>query len=110
MTPNPLVDQIVVISTYATITIPANQVFQLVTSTNYPAGPFYYNILNSGSGDLFIAATTDAAVGPANAETLPAGYADNGIFVGEGFSGLLAFTQITPVTISVRVAPITGNW
>lgn len=101
-------DVTVVLTTYNTVTVPAGTVCQLVTSMNLPAGPFYYNILNMGPGSVYIAYGEPVAAGAPNVETLPANYADNGIFVGEGSAGIYVLGDASGATLSIRVAQSIG--
>lgn len=96
------------LATYNTIAIPAGETYQLVTSENPPAGPFYYNILNLGPGAVSFSDEAGAAY--ADTETLPANFADNGIFIGDGTVGLFVTADASGATISVRVALSIGAW
>lgn len=105
------VDMVLALTTYNTITIPAGQVYQLVTSAGPPAGPFYYNVLNLGPAQIYIAAGRDPVEGAADVETLPANWADNAIFVSEGTVGLSILAgAAASATITVRVAQSIGVW
>jgi hypothetical protein len=94
--------------TYNTIAIPAGETYQLVTSENPPAGPFYFNVLNLGPGAVYLSDQPGAAF--ADSETLPANFADNGIFISQGTTGLYVTADVSGATISVRVALSVGVW
>ena len=103
----PRADQVVSVLTFATLTIPAGQVFQIVTtetSSFLGPGPVYFNVLNLGPGPVYIRDSEDPAAGDQNSETLPALAADNGIFVPDAPAGLRILAGSGGATVTVRVA------
>jgi hypothetical protein len=98
---------IVPVLTFATITIPAGETMQLVTSESGPTigpGPVYYNVLNLGPDVVYLRQGQDPAPGDPHSETLPALAADNMIFVPDATEGLRILAGPAGASVSVRVA------
>lgn len=101
------VDQILYLTIYNSVPIPQGQNWQLAVSgaAALGAGPFIYNVLNLGPGEIYMRGDgADPFPGDWRTETLPANTADNGIFIYDGQLGLRVFAGAGGATVVIRVA------
>ena len=76
---------VVTLSTYNTIEMESDHVYELVTPYS---GTYAYNVLNLGPCTVYIRADDDPDPDDPESETLPPRHADNGILVPDGPAGL----------------------
>lgn len=102
--------EVILLATYNTIPISAGQVYQLVASASPGAGPFYYNVLNLGSGYVYFSDSEAPVAGDQNTMGLPPNFAYNGMFIGEGTRGVYVLGDASGATLSVCLVQSIGAW
>lgn len=89
------------LKSHNTVKVAIGEIVRLVTPY---AGPYYYNILNLGPGDLYLRYDDDPAPDDPESETLPAGCADNLVVIPEGREGLRVAAALgTTSAMSIRL-------
>lgn len=107
---SPTAANLILLYTYNTVVVPAGQVLQLCTSGSPGAGPFYYNVLNLGSGTVYFSDSQAPVAGAPNVMPLPPNIAYNGMFIGEGARGVYVLGDYNGATLSLCLVQSIGVW